>query len=237
MKVTTKTDLLKENAELRARLEEVEETLRAISAGEVDALVMKDRVYTLHGAETPYRILVEAMNEIALTLAPDGTISYCNGRLSELLRVPHETIIGTPLRRFVTPPDHPKFDKMFAESQKCSSKGEVGLEHNYGMPIPVHLSLSAMTADGNPGIGAVITNLSESKRVEIALKMLTEDLEARIASSTMELLARNEQLTRSNNAMAGHELEMIKLKNEINTLCAKLGQPVRYPVEGRQKRP
>ena len=128
MKVTTKTDLLKEIAELRARLEEVEETLRAISAGEVDALVMKDRVYTLHGAETPYRILVEAMNEIALTLAPDGTISYCNGRLSELLRVPHESIIGTPLRRFVTPPDHPKFDAMFAESQKCSSKGEVGLE-------------------------------------------------------------------------------------------------------------
>ena len=39
--------LLQENAELRARLEEAEETLRAIRAGEVDALVMGEEVYTL----------------------------------------------------------------------------------------------------------------------------------------------------------------------------------------------
>jgi len=46
-------ELARENAELRARLEEAEETLRAIRAGEVDALVMGEEVYTLKGAETP----------------------------------------------------------------------------------------------------------------------------------------------------------------------------------------
>ena len=58
--------------ELRMRLEEAEETLRAIRKGEVDALVVSgpqgDQVYTLKGAEQPYRVFVETMNEGAATL-------------------------------------------------------------------------------------------------------------------------------------------------------------------------
>ena len=47
--------------DLRARLAEAEETLRAIRSGEVDAIVVSgpdgNRVFTLEGADTPYRIL------------------------------------------------------------------------------------------------------------------------------------------------------------------------------------
>ena len=61
--------------DLRMRLEEAEETLRAIREGEVDALVVSspqgDQVYTLKGAEQPYRVFVETMNEGAVTLGPD----------------------------------------------------------------------------------------------------------------------------------------------------------------------
>ena len=75
--------------DLRMRLEEAEETLRAIRKGEVDALVVSgpqgDQVYTLKGAEQPYRVYVETMNEGAVTLGPDGTILYCNNRFAELL--------------------------------------------------------------------------------------------------------------------------------------------------------
>src|SRR5690349_470651 len=111
------TKLLQENAELRARLEEAEETLRAIQSGEVDALVMGDQVYSLKGAETPYRVLVEAMNESAATLLPDGTIYYCNGRLAELLGRPPGSLIGTALRSLVAPADQPKFDALFTEGR------------------------------------------------------------------------------------------------------------------------
>ncbi|MGZ3495363.1 MAG: hypothetical protein ACXWM6_13050, partial [Thermodesulfobacteriota bacterium] len=62
--------------DLRMRLEEAEETLRAIREGEVDALVVSgpqgDQVFTLKGAEQPYRVFVETMNEGAATLGPDG---------------------------------------------------------------------------------------------------------------------------------------------------------------------
>ncbi|MGO8931332.1 MAG: PAS domain-containing protein [Limisphaerales bacterium] len=58
-----------------------------LPAGEVDALVMGEEVYTLKGAETPYRLLIESMNEGAATLAADGTILYCNRRQHP---IPHE---------------------------------------------------------------------------------------------------------------------------------------------------
>jgi len=55
---------------------EAEETLRAIRSGEVDGLIVStaegDRVFTLMGAEHPYRVMVETMNEGAVTLAFDA---------------------------------------------------------------------------------------------------------------------------------------------------------------------
>ncbi|MDL5502862.1 MAG: hypothetical protein QSU88_06560, partial [Candidatus Methanoperedens sp.] len=59
----TKEELLHENQELEIRLEEAEETLRAIRSGEVDALVVSteegEEIFTLKGADQPYRILIE----------------------------------------------------------------------------------------------------------------------------------------------------------------------------------
>src|SRR2546430_9186154 len=73
--------------ELRHRLKTAEETLRAIRAGEVDAIVVArargEHVITLAGTELAYRILFDQMNEGAVTLTRDGTIAYCNRRSEE----------------------------------------------------------------------------------------------------------------------------------------------------------
>ena len=64
--------------ELAARLSEAEETIRAIYSGEVDAVVVNDpsgpRVYTLEGADHPYRVMVEKMHEGTVTLSGDRLI-------------------------------------------------------------------------------------------------------------------------------------------------------------------
>ncbi len=61
------SNALQERQELRARVEELEETLRAIRMGEVDAVLVSssqgDQVFTLQGAEHPYRLLVETIEE------------------------------------------------------------------------------------------------------------------------------------------------------------------------------
>ena len=55
-----------ELAELRARLADAEEPLRAIRSGEVDSVMVagkeESQVFTLDGAEHAYRVLIESMN-------------------------------------------------------------------------------------------------------------------------------------------------------------------------------
>ena len=74
---------------LRARVQELEETFLAIQRGRVDAVVINseggDQVFTLQGAEHPYRVLVETMNEGAATLDKDGTILYANASFAGIL--------------------------------------------------------------------------------------------------------------------------------------------------------
>ena len=86
----TRQKLLDELQELTSRMMEAEETLRAIRGGEVDSLVVStaegDRVFTLTGADHPYRVMVETMNEGAVTLTTDGTILFCNRRFAEIVK-------------------------------------------------------------------------------------------------------------------------------------------------------
>ncbi len=62
----SRQQLIAEIAALRARLDDAEETLRAIQSGEVDAIVLSGpeggHIHTLEGAQEPYRVMVEAMS-------------------------------------------------------------------------------------------------------------------------------------------------------------------------------
>jgi hypothetical protein len=68
----SRKELEREIQELRERLEVAEETLRAITQGEVDALVVSgaqgEQIFTLQSADYPYRRFVEEMKEGAATV-------------------------------------------------------------------------------------------------------------------------------------------------------------------------
>ena len=92
--------------ELRARLLEAESNLQAIYSGEIDALLLADengerRVFTLRGADAPYRALVERMQEGAATLSVSGDIVYCNQRFAELVQMPLEQVFGASIGKFL----------------------------------------------------------------------------------------------------------------------------------------
>ncbi|MGE3936021.1 MAG: sensor histidine kinase [Rhodospirillaceae bacterium] len=77
-------------AELRRRLEEAEETLRAIREGEIDALVVRDDrggdgVFTLEGGTESYRSFMEAMDLGAAAFDAAGRLLYANKALCQLL--------------------------------------------------------------------------------------------------------------------------------------------------------
>ncbi|MCL2453357.1 MAG: PAS domain S-box protein, partial [Alphaproteobacteria bacterium] len=84
------------------RFEDADETVQAIHQGDIDAVVVMrslevPQVILLHGAEEPYRVLVERMSDGALTAGPDGIILYVNDRLCELTGSPSARLVGRHL--------------------------------------------------------------------------------------------------------------------------------------------
>ena len=82
--------------------EAADETIQAIHQGDIDAVVVMralegPQVILLHGAEEPYRVLVERMSDGALTAGPDGVILYVNDRLCELTGYPATGLVGREL--------------------------------------------------------------------------------------------------------------------------------------------
>lgn len=101
--------LLHENEELRLRLKDAEDTLEAIHNGEVDALLVHgpggEKVYVLNGADYPYRLLIDTMNEGAATVTSEGIAVYCNQSLLSMLKIPLKKLRGSQLRSFIAEED------------------------------------------------------------------------------------------------------------------------------------
>ena len=99
--------------QLRLRLEEAEETIEAIRSGKIDALVVSgpqgEQIYTLHGADHSYRVLLEDMNEGAATLLPDGAVLYCNRAFADMLKLPIEKVIRFAANDLVAQSDRRAF--------------------------------------------------------------------------------------------------------------------------------
>jgi PAS domain S-box-containing protein len=167
-------------AELRARLAEAEETLAAIRSGEVDALVVSgeqgEQVFTLQGAETPYRFLVEAMNEGAVLLSPDGTIFYANVRFAALVKTPLAQIITQPCSKFFLLEDHGRLRGLLA--QTGGGREEFAVLANDGSITRTQVSVSPLKPGGTEGVGMIVTDLTDRKKIENELRQTIGDLEA-----------------------------------------------------------
>src|SRR5689334_24094703 len=116
MKVNVNTSVRLEIEELRQRLQEAEETLEAIRSGAVDALVVNgpggEKVFTLEGADRPYRVLVETISEGAVSLSFDGAILYSNGAFARMAEVPLDQVMGREMVQFLSPEDRDAFDTL-----------------------------------------------------------------------------------------------------------------------------
>jgi formate hydrogenlyase transcriptional activator len=168
--------LLAENEDLRLRLEEALDTLRAIRGGEVDGLVVStaegDRVFTLSGAEHPYRVMVETMNEGAVTLASDGTILYCNQRFVDIVKGSPEKVTGSSIYQYISSTDLQLFEVLLEQGLKGNSEGELALQAGGENSVPVLLSVSPLQRTDIPGaVCAVMVDITERKKMEEALKI------------------------------------------------------------------
>ena len=183
MKAHISTSVRLELEELRQRLQEAEETLDAIRSGEVDALVVSgpsgEKVFTLEGAEHPYRVLVESMNEGAISLSLDGTILYCNAAFARLIECPLDRIMGRDLSEFVPAEEREVLERLIRRGHHDAVRAELSILATSGRSLPTQVSLNPINLEEGPSIGVIVTDLSERKRheqAEAAVRMRDEFL-------------------------------------------------------------
>jgi two-component system, cell cycle sensor histidine kinase and response regulator CckA len=152
---------------LEARLEEAEETVRALRNGEVDAIVVSGpdggKVYTLRGADEAYRKMVQGMAEGALTLTRDGLILFSNEQFATLVRHPLEQVIGSRIQDLAYPGDEGALTALL--TGRSVRKAELRLR-SAGGPVPVYLSAEDLVIDGVESLCLIVTDLSWQKRSE-----------------------------------------------------------------------
>jgi len=161
--------------ELRARLEQAEETVRAIHQGEVDAVVVDGpkgpQVYTLQGADHAYRVLVERMHEGTVTLDRDGLILYCNPQFAVLLGVANDSVTGSAFHKHLNEADSRLFaTQMEAAVLRGHSTAELTLRAHDGSGIPVRLSLTTLDTAGLECVTVLVSDLREQERNEAIVK-------------------------------------------------------------------
>ncbi len=175
---------------LRVRLEEAEETLRAIRGGEVDALVISgakgEQVYTLQGADRSYRILLETMGEGAAALASDGMILYCNHRLSEMLKVPLEQLTGSSMENYVSPLGWRRFKTLLREDNRVHRR-EFSFQTFEGRQLPVLISLGSLPETEIKISVMTAADLTEQKWAEEEFHKARTELEIQVNDRTKEL--------------------------------------------------
>lgn len=226
----TRQQLLDELQELKDRMMESEKTLRAILSGEVDGLVVKteegDRVFTLSGADHPYRVMVETMTEGAVTMGTDGTILFCNQRFANIVKGPLEKIGGSSIYQYFSSTDIQLFKSLIERSLKGKGKAEMNLQTGCEKSVPVLLSINTIGHTDIPGVLCmIVTDLTENKhneemRVEErALQKSHDKLEQQVEERTVELRT------------ALHEIKEMKDKLEAENIYFRRENKMKHQFE------
>lgn len=165
--------LTKENENLKERLREAEDMLRAIKNHEIDAVIVEGidglQVFTLEGADRSYKVFIETMSEGAVTVSPDGTILYCNQQFASLMGHTLNRVMGKSLYGFIDSARNERLETMLRSCPPEGCRGEFSLKKLKGGSIPIHISARPAMFDV-PVLCIVVTDLSVQDGMQKALQ-------------------------------------------------------------------
>jgi signal transduction histidine kinase len=138
-------------------------------------------------------VLIESMNEGALTLTAKGVILYANLCFSRMVKCPLEQVMGSFFRRFLSAADRATLRPLLQGAGQSGSKIQVLLHAGDGSKMPAHLSIRPLAKNGfkSATFGIVMTDMTEARRNEEMLRALTHRVvqvqEAERADLALEL--------------------------------------------------
>jgi PAS domain S-box-containing protein len=168
MHTLTLDELLRENENLRRRLDEVDAAVRAIRAGEVDAVLVegeREQVYTLETADNSYRLLVAQVHQAAVTLTQEGLIVSCNRRFGEVLGRTASSLRGRSLSEFVADESKATLERMLRDGCSEEIQDFVTLVGSDGTLSRLYLGVRPIR-EGALGLCLMLTDLTEHRHYE-----------------------------------------------------------------------
>jgi PAS domain S-box-containing protein len=195
--ITTDQALLLEIAGLRTRLEEAEETLRAIRSGEVDALVVESpsgpQVYSLQSADAESNRfrgdILTQINDVVIATDLEQRITYFNAAAERQYCIGSGDVLGCKIDEVYTkhwPSAEAEAAVWSALLERGEWQGEAVHRTFDGRELYVEANVSILGHDGEPnGLLAVIRDITGRKRTE---KLLEESQQryAGIIQSAMD---------------------------------------------------
>jgi PAS domain S-box-containing protein len=155
---------------IQTLLQEAHDTVEAIRAGAVDGFVITgadggEEVFILEGANQPYRLFVEQMNDGAVTLSNDAIVLYANKYFANIMKTPLEQIIGAPFEDFLT--DKDLLQRIIKKTEPGNLEAELLAS---GTRLPVYISYSPLRNANSSWICLVIMDASEQKQQQALLQ-------------------------------------------------------------------
>ena len=173
--------LLQEEQVLR---QEAQETLEAIRTGAVDGIVRStpegEQIFILKGSDTPYRNLIEKMDEGALLISESGSILYANIGFAKLVDTPLDKVMGTHVSEWVSARNIEVLNDIITDNLKNGRRVfEIAFQNTRKQLVPTQVSISKIALDSINALALIITDLS--KHMQEDVKRYTTDLEKEIA--------------------------------------------------------
>ena len=172
--------LSREIADMRRRLAEAEHTLEAIRQGEVDGFVVyqspAEQVVLVEGADSPYRLLMDEMEQGACMLMPAGRVVYCNRQLAQLLQISPAQVANALFQTYVPPAEREPFASLLSQAVHGAAKGEISLIAADGTVIPARLTCSRVTPAESPILAVLVSDLTEQKQLQARVTEATQHL-------------------------------------------------------------
>jgi PAS domain S-box-containing protein len=175
----------------------------------------------LRESERLYRAIGESIDYGVWVCAPDGRNTYASPSFLKLVGLTQEQCSNFGWGDVLHPDDAARTIAAWKECVRTG--GTWDIEHRFrgvdGQWHPI-LARGVPVRDEQDRVvcwAGINLDVSRLKQTEAEAKCHAD-----------QLRAANEELTRFNQAMVGRELRMLELKQEINALCAQLGQPPRY---------
>jgi PAS domain S-box-containing protein len=174
-------------AALQRELAEAKQTIEAIRDGAVDALVVKgkggNKIFTLVGADHPYRILLEEMVEGALAINLDGVILFANKRFAKMVGTTLSKVMGSKIQTWLTSQGQAVFDGLSQADSPLKIRKEMTLLGKKNQELPVYFSISKLKIAGQPNmlLCVLASDMTEQKKLDEVLasrKIATLNLNA-----------------------------------------------------------